>query len=143
MSPIIPQVETTTATTTTTSAPTWATDVTEARDGALPDDHGVFYDRHVDGWTSTPVDERRPTRKLRVGIGAFVPDHRPGNPPAVDIYEDNVPELTLTAVDARRLGLALIQAADLPEGHEGGPRPALSAPVASIERNATTDERNL
>lgn len=91
------------------------TEAIEEREGAHPVDAGVDYVRTVEQWRSTPLADHLPRQRLRVSVFAFVNDNAPREAPTVSVHEDNVPQIDVTAADARRLGLALLQAAELIE----------------------------
>ncbi|MGC5584136.1 hypothetical protein [Ornithinimicrobium sp. W1665] len=112
-----------------------ATDVAPQRgEGVHPDDYGAYYDRFIDEWVSTPSAAHISYDQLRVSVGAFVNDHGPRESlTEVSVYVDSVAEVTVTAIDARRLGQALITAADLIEG-----RPAATFPLTWQALNGGT-----
>lgn len=94
-----------------------ATDRYEQRGpGVQHDDEGTAYELQIDRWTDSPAAPTISYSELRVLLCAFVNDHRNAGAPQIEVRADGVPKLTITAPDARRLGMALLRAAALIEG---------------------------
>lgn len=115
-----------------TASPAWADHLStivehERGDRVHPEDAGTAFDRPVARWAtcSAEADPAGPAT-LSVSLHGRRYDRGDNDPDYESVLEGDTPGLCLTAPDARRLGQALIQAADLLDSDESHDRPVLA-----------------